>query len=149
ALARLEGAQLREQILVLLAREPRHLLLAEELRSVALRAIELLRELGPRLGILGARAVPRRRRRLLREVSGELVEVAVGELRRHRRHLRILAIALAEHVERGREELRRLAGERGHRRIGRIAALAVARSAGIRIRGARRRRKEERNGKRR
>ena len=122
---------------MLLPREPRHLLLAEELRSVALRAVELRRELGPGLGVLGARAVPRRRRRLLREVSGELVKVAVRELRRHRRHLRILAVALAEHVQRGRDELRRLPGDRRHCRIGRVAALAVAGGAGIRISGGR------------
>src|SRR5258708_8400445 len=44
----------------------------------------------------------------------ELVHVRVREAGGHRRHLRVLAVALAEHEELHRDELGRLSGERGH-----------------------------------
>src|SRR5436190_15896280 len=56
-LPRLERAQLRAQIVVVLTREPRNLLLAEKPRSVALRAVELLRELRPRARAFRAAAM--------------------------------------------------------------------------------------------
>src|SRR5207247_363800 len=80
--------------------QPRQLLLAEEPRSVALRAVVLLREAPAGGCVLRPRAVSRRRRRLLRKVGRELVQLRVREPRRHRRHLRVLTLARAEHVER-------------------------------------------------
>ncbi len=69
----------------------------EQLRAVALAAVEFLRHHRPGRHVLGPRLVPRRRRLLLREVLGQLVHLGVGQVRRHRRHLRVLAVARAEH----------------------------------------------------
>src|SRR6185295_10172630 len=67
-LLRLEGPELGEQVLVLLPREPRDVLLAEELRAVALAAVEFLREARPGGRILRLALVLRRRRLLLGEM---------------------------------------------------------------------------------
>src|SRR5262249_54997664 len=92
ALPRLELAQLRQEIVVLLARNARDVLLSAQRRTVALHAVELLGELRPLGGALRRRLMSGRRCLLLGEVGGELVHLLVRELFRHGRHLRVLAV---------------------------------------------------------
>src|SRR5258708_22165057 len=63
----------------------------------------------------------------------EVVHVGVREARGHRRHLRILAVAFAEHEELHRDELRRLPGEGRHCRVGRVSPGTVTGEAGLRL----------------
>src|SRR5262245_33529072 len=133
ALFRLELAQLRKQVVVLLARYARDVLLPAQRRTVALHAVELLGELGPGFRVLGRSLVSGRRSLLLGEVGGKLVHLLVRELLRHGRHLRVLAIALAKLVELRGNHLLWLAGERRIRRDHRVAVGAVAGGAQLRI----------------
>src|SRR5262245_54810373 len=138
ALLRLELAQLREQVLVLLPRYARDVLLPARRRTVALHAVEWLGELRPLGSARRRRLVSGRRRLLLGEIRGELVHVLVAELLRHGRHLRVLAVALAKLVELRGNHLLGLARERRIRGDHRVALGAVAGRAQLRVGGVRR-----------
>src|SRR5438876_6299742 len=129
----LEAAQLRSQIGELLAREPRNVLQAQKRRAMALHAVVLLGEASSGGRVFRRGLVRRGRRFLPREIRRELVHVRVREAGGPRRHLRILAVALAEQVELQRDGLRRLTGEGRLGRVGRISAGAVADDAGLRF----------------
>src|SRR6267378_2233838 len=130
----LEAAQLRSQIGELLPREPRDVLQAEKRRPVALHAVILLGEATSRRRVLPCGLVRRGCGSLSGEVRGKLVHVRVGEAGGDRRHLRILAIALAKKEKLHRDELRRLTGERRQGRVGRVPAGAVADGADLGLR---------------
>src|SRR5437660_11341622 len=72
AFLRLEFAQLREKILVLLSRQTRDVLLAAQRWPVALHAVELLRELRPRRRALGRGLVPGSPRPRVGGIGGQL-----------------------------------------------------------------------------
>src|SRR5215472_9940875 len=70
ALPRLELAQLRQQVLVLLPGDAWNVLLAAQRRTVALHAVELLGELRSLSRVLGRSLVSGRCRLLLGEIGG-------------------------------------------------------------------------------
>src|SRR6267154_1043395 len=76
--ARFETAQLCLEIGELLAGQARNVLQPQERRTMALHAIELLRELRPGGGVLRRGLVRRGGRSLLGEVRGKLVHVRIG-----------------------------------------------------------------------
>src|SRR5439155_13397326 len=97
---------------------------------MALHAPELLRELPAELLVFRGGTMLRRRGLHRGEVSREVVHLAVVKILRRRRHLRVRAVLLAEEEELPGDELRRLAGDAGYRRLGRIALRPMALGAG-------------------
>src|SRR5258705_9518789 len=80
------------------------------------------------------RSFARRWRGLLRrEISTEVIDVGIAQVRCERRHLRVLAPALAEHDELCRDELLGLAGERRNGGIGGIFLRSLGGFAGLRL----------------
>src|SRR5678815_5363298 len=100
---------------------------------MTLHAVKSLRELRPGGRVGRVRVVGRRLRLLRGEIGREIVHVSIAEVYRHRRHLRVLAVALAKLKQLGGDELCRLAGERGYDWISRIARRPVARDADLRL----------------
>src|SRR6202030_838552 len=104
----LETTQLGSQILELLPGKPRDVLLAQQGGAVTLYAVELLRQLRRSAGVRRIGLVGRWLRFLRREISRDIVQVGIAEVRRHRCHLRVLAVALAKLEKLRGDELRRL-----------------------------------------
>ena len=90
ALARLEVAQLLDDIVVLLARHPRDLVLAGKAAQVAHRAQGFVGLGLAELDLRRVRLEGRGRRLLRRKVVGDVEHVVARQGLGHRRHLRVL-----------------------------------------------------------
>ena len=127
----LEGSELFYQVLVMLPREARNVLLPNQPRGMAGITVVCLDKSLTRFGLYRITGTMRYRGRLRRIVGGKILHVRIIQADDERCHLRIRTLLLLEEEELIIGIERRLTGQGGDGRVRGVAVGAVTRSADL------------------